>query len=146
MIWEACWSSSAEVLLAKAGVLLRRLLLEMVGVVGVVGREPFESRELEELERLKVTTPPPPTPGAGEWVDGEAEDTPGDESGWSYDSSWPSCGVGSELSLYFPIQLRLRGASGLDAGRSMAAAGEGLTRTSDGERERKQVGLGAHLG
>ena len=74
----------------------RLLLLGMVGVVGVVGREPFESRELEELERLKVTTPPAPTPGAGEWVDGEAVDTLGDESGWSYDSSWPSCGVGSE--------------------------------------------------
>ena len=33
-------------------------------------------------------------------------------SGWSYDSSRPSCGVGSTVSLYFPIQLRLRGASG----------------------------------
>ena len=140
MICEACWSSSVEFLLGNAGVLLRRLL------VGVVGREPFESRELDEFVRLKGRPPLPPGTAAGVWVEEKEEVVLAELSGWSYDSSRPSCGVGSTVSLYFPIQLRLRGASGLDAGRSMAAAGEGLTRTSDGERERKQAGFGAHLG
>lgn len=74
---------------------------------------------MAEPERLKGRPP-----AAGVCVDEADGDTDDALPGRTYDSSCPSRGVGSaededdEESLYLPIQLRLRGASGLDARRS----------------------------
>ena len=59
-------------------------------------------------------------------------------SGWSYDSSRPSCGVGSTVSLYFPIQLRLRGASGRAAIARAARAACEVDVCVCGGREREE--------
>lgn len=145
MICEACWSSCS--LVSKEVLLDQRLL------VGVTGLEVnVESSDVEELDRLNGS-PAPPT---GVCVD-EAEGTTGDAfttSGCVYDSSWPSWGVGKppegllilfslSLSLYLPIQLRLRGGfSGLGPDDMVARATPGWLR--EGEERRKQ-GWQAHL-
>lgn len=118
MICEACWSSSS--LVSKDVVDDHRRL------VGVWGRETAVSSEVEELERLKGRPPP-----RGVWVDELEALEVVDPAvlGRSYESSSrPSCGVGrpavdESRSLYLPIQLRFRGASGLEGRSAMVVVG-----------------------